>query len=312
MTQQYQQPSINTQGNVSSTFVIQSISDLDAIAPAQPDGARVISTPEGAPGIELQIRGQIELPDGEHIVDDTARGDQQGVTFSGRSANLDGIRGNVVGGLIAGTNGVIASRLRFSNSNPAGFCIQVGNLIDNIIGVPEFRASNISTNIFEGSGGGILLSTPGVFPAGETTIGVLIEDATFRCDVFGIRFENPFTAGVRIQGIVNLAQTPGLEVIQFAVSAVASLGPVAIRDSSIFANTGVPGDIRAIVFDDVSVIENFAIIGCGFDVADPADAIYDNTTAAAVVPGVGSAANLISEANILLDTPPVLIAQNPV
>jgi hypothetical protein len=54
------------------------------------------------------------------------------------------------------------------------------------------------------------------------------------------------------------------------------------------------------------------IEGCGFEVADPADAIYDNATAGAVTPGAGPAADLISRSNVLLDSPPVLIAQNPV
>jgi hypothetical protein len=314
MTEQYGQPSINLQSSSPTTIYIRGLSDLDNFAPADlATGERRIFTPAGSPGVELRIEGQIQLPDGQYILDDVPPGPNQGVTFTGRSANLDGLSGNVDGPLIIGTNGANMRQLTLENESSAGACIQVGDLLQGIpAGIPEFRTSVIEKVALLGKGGGILLSSPQPPPLGAT-IGMLIQDITSRCSLYAVRMENFFTAGVRIQGLVNINQDSGLEAIQVAIAPPASgVGPIAIRGCSFFVDNGVPGDAKAIVFDDVSVIGTFAIEGCGFEVADPADAIYDNATAGAVTPGAGPAADLISRSNVLLDSPPVLITQNPV
>lgn len=314
MTEQYLQDSINLKTQSPTTFFIRSLGDLDQLAPAdEASGARVISTPEGKPGIEVRVEGMIELPEGQYIVDDAAPGDQQGVTFIGRSANLDGFSGNVEGGLIVGTNGMNIRRMTVENSNALGSCLEFGNLIEiPMSGIPVFRTSAVESLILESPGGGIRLFNVGVLPFGGVTIGTLIQDVTMRCDTYGIRSENDFTAGVRISGVVNISGTVGLQVIHFTQVAPADVGPLAIRNSSFFGATAVPGEVRGIVFADVSIAAgSLAIEGCGFEAADPSDAIYDLLTAAAVVPGAGSAVNLISQGNVITGAPPAAIAQNP-
>jgi len=316
MTNQYQQNSINLQGKSPTTFFIRSISDLDSVAPADPStGARVITTESGQPGIELIFEGQIQLPDGQFIVDDAARGKEQGVLFRGRSASLDGISGNISGALIRGTNGCQIRTLTITNSNPSGFCIECSDLISDVMSdIPDFRFTTIENCVINAENGGIRFFTPGFPPDGSTTVGILVQNVVFDCKSVCMRFENLFNAGIRINGILNLGGYVGLEILQFAASPPAEFSPLAIRDSTFFADSEGPGDIKCIVFDDVSVTQDsFAIVNCGFSVSDAADAIYDNATAAAVVPGVGTAANLVSIGNVILGLgAPILIAQNPV
>jgi hypothetical protein len=205
-----------------------------------------------------------------------------------------------------------AFRMTVQNDDASGSCLEFGNLINVPSGIPLFRASSVESLILESPGGGVRLFNAGVFPAGGTTIGTLLQNIILRCETYGLRFENDFCAGVRVSGVVNVGGTPGLEVVQFTQVAPAEVGPLAIRNSSFFGSTGVAGEVRGIVFADAAVAAgSFAIESCGFEVAVPADAIYDLLTAAAVVPGAGSAVNLISQGNVITGAPPVAIASNP-
>lgn len=312
MTSQYQQPNINLEIDVPTSIVIQNITDLDAVAPADSSGARIITTPAGGSGIELQIRGHIHLPAGQYIVDDTAPGNQQGVVFSGRSAGLDGIFGNVDGGMIRCLNGATIGDITLRNDSPDGNCVTVG---DRPIGLPEgFRFTLIKNMIIQGPCGGIRFFTPGAFPNGGITIGGLVTNTLNECEKYAVRFESGFTAGMRIENLVNSVSVPGLEIIQIATPpAPIFVGTIGITSCALLGTTNVPGEVKGIVFDDVSTIsQGFSIRNCVFDQPVIADTIYDNATAAGVVPGVIPAQNLVSLSNVLYGLPPTLIAQNPV